>query len=137
MIRDDIRPFVESDREFVIALTKEKYPTRDISKGIPWVEWCLTQPDRLVLVGPNSFGVAGALWHYGFERRGSLAILCSRPRPGAAFEVLRMVRTMIRWAKERGCSGAFKMESDPETDFGPLVRRLGGQSRTFYELPLE
>ena len=132
-----IRSFCEADRAFVMRLVKEKYPDRPVEKAVPWVEWCLTQPDRLVLVGSHSFGVASALWHYGFERRGGLAILCSRPEPGSIFEILRMLRAMISWAKDKGCRGHFNLTADPDVDFGPVAKRLGGVELPVWKIPLE
>lgn len=131
----NIRIAYEPDRAFIMALVREKYPDRDVDKAVPWVEWCLTQPDRLVCVGPNSFGVASALWHYGIERHGGMAILCSRAKSG--FEVLRMLRFMIAWAKEKGCHGDFDLAPDAGIDLGPFARRLGGVSRTVWKIPLE
>lgn len=130
-----IRPAVEADRPFVMSLVKEKYPDR-YEKGISYVEWCLTNPDRLVAVGPNSFGVAAAMWHYGFERRGGISILCCRPVAGAAFEVVRMARFMLGWAREKGCRGEFTLMEDTGADFGPLARRLGGVAKTVWRIPI-
>lgn len=131
-----IRRFEEADRPFVMGLVKEKYPER-YDKGVRYVEWCLTQPDKLVAVGPNSFGVAAAYWNYGFERRAGSSILCARAVSGSAFEVLRMVRYMIAWAKDQGCIGSFRIQEDTGVDFGPLARRLGGHERAVWEVPLE
>ena len=77
-----IRAAGEADRAAIMALVKEKYPER-YDKGVLYVEWCLRQPDKLVAVGPNSFGVASAYWNYGFERRAGSSILCARPVAGA------------------------------------------------------
>ncbi|MFA5897720.1 MAG: hypothetical protein WC829_01275 [Hyphomicrobium sp.] len=129
----------DADKPFMLALAREKYPGRNIDLGIPWVERCMANPDRLVLVGPNSFGIAQADWLYGFERRGRLDMLCARPQPGVALEALRMVRMMVGWAKSRGCLGTFKLDADTGVDFGPFARRLGGVKVTSvrYEIPLE
>lgn len=131
-----IRRAVETDRAFVMELVKEKYPDR-YQFGVRYVEWCLTQADKLVAVGPHSFGVATAYWNYGFERRAGSSILCARPVPGAALEVLRMLRFMINWAKQQGCEGSFRLQEDTGVDFGPLARRLGGSERIVWEIPLE
>lgn len=131
-----IHPFSEADRPFVMALVKEKYPDRYLH-GVRYVEWCLTQPDKLVAVGPNSFCVAAAYWNYGFERRAGASILCARPVAGSAFEVLRLVRYMVAWAKQQGCEGSFRLQEDTGVDFGPLARRLGGSERIVWEIPVE
>ena len=131
----EIRRATEIDRPFVMELVKEKYPDR-YAQGIPYVNWCLNNPDRLVAVGPHSFGVASAMWHYGFQRRGGISILCCRPVAGASFEIVRMVRFMLDWAKAVGCEGDFTLVEDTGVDFGPLVRRLGGVSRTVWRIPL-
>lgn len=131
-----IRPATESDRTLIMDLVKEKYPDRYL-KGVRYVEWCLTQPDKLVCVGPNSFGVAAAYFNYGFERRAGASILCARPVAGSVFEVLRMVRYMIAWAKRQGCEGDFRLQEDTGVDFGPLSRRLGGREKVVWEIPLE
>ena len=134
--RDLIHIASEPDREFIMDLVREMYPNRDVDKAVPWVEWCLTNPDRLVLVGTHSFGIASALWHYGFERHGGMAILCSKPENGSVFEVLRMVKIMIAWAKEKGCTGDFDLAPDSGVDFEPLARRLGGVRRLVWKVPL-
>lgn len=131
-----IRTAVEPDRAFIMALVKEKYPDR-YDKGVHYVEWCLTQPDKLVAVGPNSFGVASAYWNYGFERRAGSSILCARPVAGAALEIVRMLRFMIAWARQQGAQGPFRLQEDTGVDFGPLARRLGGSERIVWEIPLE
>lgn len=131
-----IRRAVETDRDFVMGLVKDKYPDRYL-KGVHYVEWCLTQPDKLVAVGPNSFGVASAYWNYGFERRAGSSILCARPVAGAALEIVRMLRFMLRWARQQGCGGSFRLQEDTGVDFGPLARRLRGAERIIWEIPLE
>ena len=124
----------EPDREFIMDLVREMYPDRDVDKAVPWVEWCLKNPDHLVLVGENSFGIARAEWVYGFERLGKLLILCSR---GKSLEALRMVRKMIAWSKTRGCSD-FRIDANTGVDFASFAKRLGGHRQTVlrYDIPL-
>lgn len=133
-----IRRATLADMPFLIALAKEKYPARQIEQGIGWMEWCIQNPERLVLVGPNSAGVAQVSWQYGFERRARLDMLGARPTAGGALEALRMVRMMLVWAKEQGAQGSFRLDADTGIDFGPFARRLGGKPVTLtrYELPL-
>ena len=126
------------DMPFMVALANEKYPMRMIEKGIPWMEWCIQNDNRLVLLGPNSIGVAQVEWNYGYERRARLDMLGARPVSGAALEALRMVRMMLAWAKEKGAVGTFRLDADTGIDFGPFARRLGGKPVTLtrYEIPL-
>ncbi len=131
-----IRRAAEPDRAFIMELVREKYPDR-FDKGVHYVEWCLKQPDKLVAVGPNSFGVASAYWNYGFERRAGSSILCARPVAGSALEIVRMLRFMLVWAKQQGCEGLFRLQEDTGVDFGPLARRLRGRERIVWEIPLE
>jgi len=127
---------LDADKPFMLELAKEKYPNRDIERGVPWVEWCMGNRERLVLVGRHSFGIARVEWIYGFERRAGLDMLCARK--GAGFEAFRMVRMMIQWAREQGAQGEFKLDADTGVDFGPFARRLGGRasSAQWYVIPL-
>ena len=136
--RKFIRRASLDDMPFIIGMAKEKYPARQIEQGIPWMEWCIGSPERLVLVGPNSVGVASIGWHYGFERRARLDMLGARPTAGGALEPLRIVRIMLDWAKEQGAQGTFRLDADTGVDFGPFARRLGGKPVTLtrYEIPL-
>lgn len=133
-----IRKATLDDMTFMVALAAEKYPARTIELGIPWMEWCLQSPERLVLVGPNSAGVAQVSWNYGYERRARLDMLGCRATPGAALEALRMVRMMLDWARQQGAKGSFRLDADTGIDFGPFARRLGGKpvTHTRYEIPL-
>lgn len=133
-----IRKATVDDEAFMFAIAREKYPERAIERGAPWVRWAMKHEDRLVLVGPNSFGIAQVSWFYGFERRARLDMLCARPVSGAALEALRMVRIMVAWAAEHGAEGTFKMDADTGVDFEPFARRLGGKAvtATRYEIPL-
>ena len=136
--RKFIRRTSLDDMPFIIGMAKEKYPARQIEQGIPWMEWCIGSPERLVLVGPNSVGVAQVDWRYGFERRGRLDMLASRPQASAPWEAFRMVRMMLAWAKEQGAQGTFRLDADTGIDFGPFAKRLGGEPVTLtrYEIPL-
>lgn len=133
-----IRRATLADMPFIVEMARERYPQRTIDQGIPWMEWAIQNPDRLVLLGPNSIGVAQALWAYGFERRARLDMLGARAVPGAALEALRMLRLMLVWAKEKGAEGTFRLDADTGIDFGPFARRLGGKPVTVtrYEIPL-
>lgn len=133
-----IRRATEADIPFVRELAVLKYPARNVEQALNWFKWCLQSPDRLVLVGANSFGIAQVDWNYGFERRGRMDVLAGRAVPGASFETLRMIRMMVLWAKERGATGNFKIEADTGVDFGPFAKRLGGRQVTtvWYEIPL-
>lgn len=128
----------DADLPFMEALATEKYPGRPVKQGQPWVEWCMKNEDRLVLVGPNSFGIAQAQWIYGFERRGRLDMICARTTARSSFEPLRMIRLMVDWAKARGCVGTFKIDADTGVNFTPFAARLGGYAVTVErcEIPL-
>ena len=133
-----IREATSADEPFMFAIAREKYPERAIERGATWVRWAMKHPERLVLVGPNSFGIAQVSWFYGFERRARLDMLCARPVAGAALEALKMVRMMVVWAAAQGAEGAFKLDADTGVDFEPFARRLGGKAvtTTRYEIPL-
>jgi hypothetical protein len=133
-----IRKATSDDETFMFEIAKEKYPERAIERGAPWVRWAMQHSERLVLVGPNSFGIAQVGWFYGMERRARLDMLCARPIPGAALEALKMVRMMVAWAAEQGATGAFRLDADTGVDFEPFARRLGGKlvTTTWYDIPL-
>lgn len=133
-----IRRATLDDIPFIRELALEKYPARQVEQGLSWMLWCLKNPERLVLVGQNSVGMAAMAWNYGFEPRARLDMLASRPVAGAPWEAFRMVRMMIAWAKEQGAQGAFKLEADTGIDFAPFAKRLGGYAviTTRYDIPL-
>lgn len=107
-----------------------------IMRGAKWMIWAINSPARLVLLGPNSFGVAQTAMFYGCERRAAVDILCCRPNAGGSLEALRMVRKMVAWARRRGAPN-LRLDSDTGVDFGPFGRRLGAKPVlvTKYEIP--
>lgn len=136
---DGIREATLDDIPAIIAFAKDKYPDRAVEQGGPWLEWCINNPNRLVLIGPNSIGVAQVSVNYGVERKGKLDMLGARPAAGAALEALKMIRIMTRWAKSRGAVGTFRLSADTGVDFKSFSERLGGKpvTVTHYEIPLE
>lgn len=137
-MRLPIHQATADDEAFMMAIAKEKYPDRPIERGAPWVRWCMQNPERLVLVGAHSFGIAQTYWKYGYERRARLDMLCARPVSGSVMEALRMVRLMVMWAKEKGAIGTFILDADTGIDFAPFAERLGGTAVavTRHEIPL-
>jgi hypothetical protein len=133
-----IRRATEADIPYMLALAKEKYPDRPVEQGVPWMQWCLQNPERLVLLGQDHIGVAQVNWHYGYSRRARLDWLVGRPVKGAVLETLRMVRMMIAWAKEQGATGDFQLDAETEVDFEPYSKRLGGRKITVtrYLIPI-
>ena len=132
-----IRQATLIDIPFIMELAREKYPHRDVSKAEPWAKWCIQNPDRLVLIGPNSVGCAQVDWIYGHECKARLDVLAARPGP--IWEALRMLRVMINWARQKGASGSFILDANTGIDFGSFSERLGGKKVTItqYEIPLE
>lgn len=133
-----IRRASMADLPAIAALGKEKYPGRDIDSGMPWVAERINDPDSIVLIGGNTFGVARLTRGYGFEKRGRLVILAARPAPGAIFEPLTMVRMMVSWSKSQGATLPFRMDADTGVSFKPFSDRLGGREvvTKHYEIPL-
>lgn len=131
-----IRRATLADVDDLLVLCKERYPDRDVDAARKWGEWCLCHPERLCLLGANSFGIARVEWMYGCERRSGIDMLVTRP--GAGFEALLMLRLMLEWARRNGASGPFKLEADTGIDFGPFAARLGGKpsAARIYEIPL-
>lgn len=131
----EIRVATLNDMPYMIALAQESYPNRGIERGIPWMEWALKSPERLVLVGPGCAGVAQVSWNYGFERRARLDMLAGRSH----WSTFKMVRYMLAWAKSMGATGTFRLDADTGVDFAPFAKRLGGRPVTLtrYEIPLE
>ena len=131
-----IRQATLDDIPFIAQLGKERYPQRDIEKDIPWARWCIQNPDRLVLVGPNSMGCCQIDWIYGHECKARLDVLAARPGP--IWEALRMLRIMLNWARQKGAVGSFILDANTGVDFEPFSQRLGGRkvTRVEYEIPL-
>lgn len=133
-----IRRATEDDIPYMLAMAREKYPDRPVEQGIPWMQWCLKNPDRLVLIGQDSIGMAEVGWYYGYSFRPRLSWLVGRPVKGAALETLTMLRMMLVWAKEKGCTEPFRLSAETNIDFEPYSRRLGGRAvtSTTYLIPL-
>lgn len=134
-----IRRATADDIPFISQLAQEKYPNRDVTKGLKWFEYCLRNPRRLPLVGPHSFGIAWIEPLYGFEERAGMDVLACRTSSAAGWEILRMVKIMVAWARAHGAEGAFRLDADTGVDFGPLAARLGGElsPQRYYLIPLE
>jgi len=130
----EIRPATLEDMPFLVALAQEAYPGRGIERGIPWMEWAIQNPERLVLIGPGCAGVAQVSWNYGFERRARLDMLAGKSH----WSTFKMVRHMLAWAKSMGATGNFRLDADTGVDFAPFAKRLGGKPVTLtrYEIPL-
>lgn len=109
-----------------------------IMKGAKWMIWAIGNRDRIVLIGPNAFGIAQYGMFYGCEARAQVDILCCRPSAGGALESLRIVRKMVAWARRRGAPN-LRLDSDTGVDFAPFGKRLGANPVTVtkYEIPTE
>lgn len=136
---DDIRVATEADIPHGMAIAREMYPTRDVDRALSWAKWCIANPDRLVLIGPNSVGCAQIDWIYGFEQKARLDFLACRRVKQAPLEALRMLRLMLNWARSRGVTAPFVLDADTGVDFAPFSGRLGGATETVvrYQIPLE
>lgn len=134
-----IRLLTEEDIPRGLEIAREMYPTRDVDRAVPWVRWCMANPDRLALIGPNSVGCAQIDWIYGFEQRARLDFLACRRNKKAPLEALRMARVMLNWARSRGVKAPFTLDADTGVDFGPFSERLGGTKQVMvqYKIPLE
>jgi len=132
-----IREAVLEDAPKWLALAVQRYPDRDVGGMRAWVEWCITNPDRLVLVGRASVGIAAVSLNYGVERRGRMDVLYTIPHLKPGLEAFAMIEIMMRWAKQKGAQGPFYIEPDTDVDFGPFVQRLGGTPAggVRYEIP--
>lgn len=119
-----------------LAIAATAYPGRGTERAEPWVRWAIPHPDRLCLIGAATIGMASLTLHYGFELRARLDLLASTDPH--LYDAMRMVRAMVRWARQRGAVGVFKLDSDTGVDFGPFARRLGGRpvQHARYEVPL-
>lgn len=124
---DTIRVATLDDLPKWLYLAKERYPDRDIGATARWVSWCITHPARLVLVGHGCAGIAGVDLHYGIELRGKMNVLYSIPCLEPGIEAMTMLKKMVAWAKEKGAVPPFLIDNDSGVDFGPFVKRLGGQ----------
>ena len=130
----EIRPATLADVDAYLDLAERLYPGRGVSRSRPWVEWCIDNPERLVLVGPGCFAIAQVTWHYGFERRARLDVLAG----SAGFTTFRMIRHMLTWARSMGATGDFLLDADTGVDFEPFARRLGARPKIVrYAIPLE
>ncbi len=135
-----IRPACLSDLPEIARRLIRHYAGRatpaQILKGAKWMIWAIGSRDRLVLIGPNAFGIAQYAMFYGCEARAQVDILCCRPNAGGSLESLRMLRKMVAWARRRGVS-SLRLEADNGTDFSMFAKRLGARSKTAvkYDIP--
>lgn len=135
----DIRVATEADIPHGMAIAREMYPHLDLDRVVGWVQWCLANPDRLVLIGPNSVGCAQIDWIYGYDMRARVDFLACRRVKQASLEALRMLRLMLNWARSRGVTAPFTLDADTGVDFAPFSERLGGMKEITvkYKIPLE
>lgn len=134
-----IRRATDADKPFMLALAQEVYADRVESRSVAWVEWCMQSPEKLVLVGEHSFGIAWAALKYGAEMKAGMDLLCARRSGGGIMEAFRMVRQMLEWARSQGARGDFRLDADTGVDLGPFAARLGGRPspQKWYLIPLE
>lgn len=133
-----IRVARAADIPFMYEIAAASYPDINAGDHIPWIVWCIQNPERLVLVGERSFGVAKFIWQYGVGKQASLEVLAARPgRP--LLEPFHMVRQMVIWAKQCGVQKPFVLAADTKVDFEPFAKRLGGekQTTTQFFIPME
>lgn len=132
-----IKKAADSDIPAMVEIGKACYPGRDVVLGVDWLRARMHDPANLVLLGPNSVGIASVSRRYGFEPKARLDVLACRPSPGKALEALKMVRVMLWWAKERGAKPPFRMDADTGVDFSAFSARLGGKrvESVRYEIP--
>jgi hypothetical protein len=136
-----IRPATLEDLPEIAQRLMQHYRGRatpaTIMQGARWMAEVIANRNRLVLIGPNSFGVAQTGMFYGCERRASVDILCCRPSAGGSMEALRMVRKMVAWARRRGAP-SLRLDSDTGVDFAAFGKRLGAKPVTVtkYEIPV-
>jgi hypothetical protein len=136
-----IRPATLDDLPQIAQRLLQHYAGRatkeTILRGAPWMTWAIGSRERLVLIGPNSFGVAQTGMFYGCERRASVDILCCRPSAGSSLEALRMVRKMVAWARRRGAP-SLRLDADNGVDFAVFGKRLGAKPVTVtkFEIPV-
>ncbi len=135
-----IRPAALTDLLEIARRMMLHYPTRATNAtaiaGARWICWAINNRDRLVLIGPNAFGIAQYGMFYGCEARARVDILCCRPSAGGALESLRMLRKMVAWARRRGAP-SLRLDADTGVNFAPFAKRLGGVAVpvTKFEIP--
>lgn len=120
-----IREATEHDIARWLPIAQKAYPNRQVERGLPWIRWCIENPNRLALTGEHCCGIAEINVKYGFEPRACLSMLFSDGKGG--MEPLRIIRQMVLWAKINGVVGSFTLDTDTGVDFGALARRLGGR----------
>lgn len=139
-VQMEIRPAALTDLLEIARRMMLHYPERATSTtaiaGAKWICWAIGNRNRLVLIGPNAFGIAQYGMFYGCEARAQVDILCCRPSAGGALESLRMLRKMVAWARRRGAP-SLQLSSDNGTDFAAFGKRLGAIPVTIvkHEIP--
>ena len=133
-----IRRGLVEDIPLWAEIAKLRYPGRDVTQAMRWVEWCINNPERLVLVGSATAGIAAITIQHGITRTAHLSMFFTVPGQNPGLEPVDMLKIMINWAKQNGAEGSFKIMADTGVDLGPFVKRAGGRriELPFYEIPL-
>ena len=120
-----IRRATEDDLPHLLAIASYAYPDFDVHASILWAEQALQNPDIGIWAGERTLGVCAvsAPFYAPSERRGTMLFLASEP--GAGFEPVKMLRTMVDWCLNERDAVAFHLGEATGVNLEPLAKRVG------------
>ena len=120
-----IRRATEDDAPHLLAIAAYAYPEFDLAASIQWAEGAFQNPDIGIWVGERTLGVSAvsAPFYKPSQRRGVMLFLAAEP--GAGYEPVKMLRTMVEWCLFEKGAESFHAGEDTGINLEPLMRRIG------------
>jgi hypothetical protein len=120
-----IRHATEDDAPRLLAIAAYAYPEFDLAASIQWAEGAFRNPDIGIWLGERTLGVAAvsAPFYAPQQRRGVMLFLASEP--GAGYEPVKMLRTMVDWCLNERGAASFNFGEDTGANLAPLAKRVG------------
>jgi hypothetical protein len=118
----------EEDLPWLTQLCQRRYPAYDVEGAEAWfLNIVLKSPMMFYAVRSSSAFVITMIgvtpWHPSIFEANVIFAACEE---GEVWQVLRLVRASIEWARRRRC-GIWRISSDTLFDFRPIARRVGAE----------
>mgnify|MGYP001549724377 CR=1 FL=1 len=121
-----IRPLTEADFPWCHDLCRRAYPMGyyDPRSAQNWFTGLLKSPGVCALRGEKAFAIAAVQERPWNPARSDAFLLPVVAPDGSGFELYRIMRELVRWARAAGAE-EFHFDAITGVDFGPIARRLG------------
>ena len=115
----------EDDIPRLLAIAAYAYPEFDLAASMQWAEQAFRNPDIGIWVGQRTLGVSAvsAPFYSPARRRGVMLFLAAEP--GAGYEPVKMLRTMVDWCLNERGAASFHFGEDTGANLAPLAKRVG------------